>query len=526
MPKKVDKRKILELHDGGKGLSIHAIHDVLGNSRNTIKAVIDTAAAAGLTSEALAETSKEEIDKLLYTKKNSDGGHPPLNFEYIKKELELTGVNRKLLWSEHCQQCAEDNTLPYQYSQYCKLYAGWSETKALTRRLPHTPGYSCELDWVGDQAKIIDFVTGEIIGVWVFAATMGYSGRMYVEAFHDMKQQSWIAANIHALRFFGGAPKICIPDNLKSGVKKPDYFEPEINSTFSEMARFYGMTIIPAQVAKPKQKPKVERAVQIVETWIIAYLRNRNFFTLAELNEAIFERTDTLNAQVLADRDVSRDELFFSDEQHLLKKLPATDFEMATWKTAKLAQDVHFQLERMRYSAPYTHVGKVLDLRITATLVEVFFDKELLCTHKRLWGRIGQYSTVDGHMPPHLQDGEHTWSAEGFQKWAANIGPFTARVVSAIIESKPIVEQAYRSCRGILSLAKKKGSSVIERACEQALSNTQHPSYTQIKNISEAIESTPATRAKNDDLAKGRLGDTGYIRDPKSYRDRRLGDGN
>jgi hypothetical protein len=344
---------------------------------------------------------------------------------------------------------------------------------------------------------------------------------MYVEASVDMKQGAWIQAHIHAFRFFCGVPKIVVIDNLKVGVIKPDRYEPVINDTYTDMARYYNTTIVPTRVAYPKGKAQVERTVQIVETWIIAYLRHRIFFTFGELNEAITQRVAELNAQIINNRQASRDELFAEAERPLLKALPATDYEMAIEKTVKLAQDCHFQLERQRYSAPCEFVGCELVVRITQSTVEAFKDGVSVCIHRRLVGRIGQYSTKEEHMPDHLRSSNKTWSQEGFSRWAAKIGPNTRQVIEAICSSRKVVEQSYRSCRGILALAEKKGALIIEQACAQALELTSCPSYTQIRNIASNMEISPIVMRGQDELCQSRLGDTGLIRNPDSYTFRR-----
>jgi transposase len=515
MPKKVDKVKILDLYDSGGGLSIRAIHDALGYSRNTIKTVIAQAADAGVLDRHRTLTPEELAGAL--NKAQNPSHQAPIDFDYMKTELELDGVNRKLLWTEYCLKCADEGTVPYQYSQFCKLYSEWAQTKAVTRRIPRKPGYCLEVDWVGDKARIYDRITGEEIAVWLFCATMAYSSRMYAEAFLDMKLPSWIAANVHALRFFGGVPTIIVPDNLKTGVRTPDYFEPVIGSAYADMARHYDTTIVPAQVAKPKQKPNVEKTVDIVETWVIAALRHHRFYSLSELNDAIYERIQDINAKVMAAKGASRDDLFFNEEDRALKPLPQTDYKLSIWKKAKLAQDVHFQYEKMRYSAPCEYVGKELDLRITDDIVEAYCSGRHLCTHKRLYGRIGQYSTKEEHMPTHMQDGDNTWSRDGFVRWASKVGPNCKAAVMAILDHKVIVQQAYRSCRGILQLAKKKGEEAVEEACKTALAAAQVPSYTQIRNLVTAKESKPAVRAGLDDLCEGRIGNGGFLRDPATY---------
>lgn len=518
---KVDKRKILELYDDGTGLSIRAIRDALGYSRNTISKVINQALDAGIDAKKLAKLDCGELNQLLgRPAKPSDYETP--DFKYYRDQMDTyPDVNLKLCWHEYHRACAKKGSLPYMYSRFCDLYRAWAKKSGVTKRIVHKPGYCMQVDYAGSIGQVVDRITGEVTKAYFFVATFPYSGNIFSQATPDMKLASWIASNVHALRFFGGVPTIITPDNLKCGVVKPDPFEPAINDTYADMARHYGCCIVPTKIAYPKGKASVERAVQIVETWVIAYLRHRTFFTFAELNEAVAERIADLNAQIVVSKGISRDDLFEQSERAHLKALPQRDFEFAAKKTVKLSQDCHFQLEKMRYSAPYRYIGEELEVRITTNTVEAFYGGESICLHRRLVGRIGQYSTKEEHMPDHLRDANHTWSAEGFAKWAGKVGPDTQRCVEAICASRPIVEQAYRSCRGILALAKKKGNATVEKACTQALAATACPSYTQIRNIANTLEATPVVRRGADDLCQSRLGDGGIIRDPDSYTLRR-----
>ncbi|MDR0308964.1 MAG: IS21 family transposase [Coriobacteriales bacterium] len=518
---KVDKRRILELYDDGRGLSISAIRDVLGYSRNTIAKAIRTAKDHDLSMEKLAGMDDGQVSQLLSPPTKPTEYIQP-DFEAIQKELDTyPDINLKLCWFEYHSACIQHRVTPYQYSRFCELYASWAKKTNATRRIVHRPGYAMQVDYAGSTGEVVDRVTGEIVKAYYFVATFPHSGKMYVEATPDMKMPSWIGSHARALRFFGGAPRIIVIDNLKTGVRKPDRYGSVISDAYADMARFYDIAIVPARVAYPKAKAQVERTVHIIQTWIIGYLRHQTFFSFADLNEAVAKRVLELNSQVVAGRETSRDELFEQSERMQLRPLPPYDFECAQWRRAKLAQDAHFQLEKQRYSAPYTLIGSELDVRITSTSIEAFRDGQSVCMHRRLTGRIGQYSTKEEHMPEHLRDSSRTWSKEGFVRWAERIGPATVRAIEAICDSRPVVEQAYRSCRGILALAKRKGSGIVERACAQALELSNSPSYTQIRNIAANLEETPMVQHGPEELCRGRLGDGGLIRDPDSYTLRR-----
>lgn len=527
----VKRKKILELYDYGDGLSIRKISELLGSSRNTVRRVIDKAGELGITKEVLATESAAGIDALFRDAGGSDDGRfAPIDYAYVAKELDRRGVNRKLLWKEYCQESAQLGQTPYQYSQFCELFRQWSGKSNVTVRLVHKPGYACQVDWVGLTGEVFSKITGEPSKAYYFVMTMPYSGYMYVEAFPDMRMGSWIAGHNHAYEFFGGVPAITIPDNLRTGVDRSDPYEPLLNETYEQLGDHYGTAIVPAKVYYPKGKAQVERTVAIVETWVIAALRNKTFFSFGELNEQVSLLAADLNDQVAKEKGASRRALFESDEAAKLQPLPATGFEHAEWRKAKLQQDCHFQVERMRYSAPAALVGSELDVRLTQSGVAVYKDGNLVCIHKRLYGRAGQYSTVEEHMPAHLrQSTNKLWSAQGFTAWAHKVGPSTEACVKAILDSKKIVEQAYRSCRGLKSLADKHGHQALEAACAQALSITPVPSYTQVKNLIAKAESAPVGRTDTSRLVNGRIGSLGYLRDPSQYStpdSRRDDDGN
>jgi transposase len=518
---KIDKKRVLELYDDGRGLSISGIRVVLVYSRNTISKVIRLANEAGLDAEKLVEMDSGQIDQLLDSPAKPKEHEQP-DFEAIQKELDTyPEVNLKLCWYEYHRACAKRGATPFMYSRFCELYSNWRKKTNVTKRIVHRPGYAMQADYAGSTSEVVDRITGEAVKAYYFVATFPYSGKMYVEASTDMKIPSWIAAHVRALRFYGGCPQIIVIDNLKAGVTKPDRYEPVINAYYAEMARHYNVAIVPARVAYAKGKAQVERTVQIIETWIIAYLRHHTFFSFAELNEAITERVFELNAQIVTGKDASRDELFEEAERAHLKPLPFADYEYADHRKVKLAQDAHFQIERQRYSAPYTLIGSELDVHITSSCIKAYKGGELVCTHRRLFGRIGQYSTREEHMPDHMRESNRTWSKEGFVRWAKKVGPCCAQAIGAICDSKPVVEQSYRSCRGILALAEKKGSALIEKACHLALEISPHPSYTQIRNIASNLEETPVIQRGADELCESRLGDVGLVRNPDSYTLRR-----
>ena len=257
------------------------------------------------------------------------------DFAYIRKELLRNGVSKKLLWTEYMEDCRANDEEPLMYSQFCYYIQKDEEKRRATMHINRKPGEQVEVDWAGDTATIIDPDTGEIIKAYIFVGVMTYSQYAYVEAFLDMKQKSWIYAHVHMYEFLGGVARILVPDNCKTAVIHNGGFkDQQINETYQEMAEHYGTAIIPARVRSPKDKPNAESTVGNISTWITAALRNEQFFSLAELNQAIRDKLDMFNQRLFQKKEGSRLSLFLGEELPLLAPLPATRFELADWKTA------------------------------------------------------------------------------------------------------------------------------------------------------------------------------------------------
>jgi transposase len=264
------------------------------------------------------------------------------------------------------------------------------------------PGELLEVDWAGTTAAIIDTDTGEVIEAYVFVATLPYSGYSYVEAFLSRNEENWIAAHVNAYRYFGGVSRILVPDNLKTGIIKNTRTETVVNKTYQEMSEHYGTAVIPARVKTPKDKATVEGSVGIISTWIIAALRNQQFLSLGELNEAIKAKLYEFNNKPFQKKDGSRATVF-AEERAFLLPLPKREFELASWKIATVAYNYHIYADGQYYSVPFEYIKQKVDIRITKNVVEVFFEGNRICSHVRLYGRSGQYSTTASHMPPNHQ---------------------------------------------------------------------------------------------------------------------------
>ena len=454
-------------------------------SKKTVNKVLKQAKAISLQWELVSQYSDAELEKLLFPKNEISSGTTRRmpDFDYIQKELLRNGVSKKLLWTEYLEECRQSGDEPLMYSQFCYYIQKDEEKRRVTMHIPRKPAEQIEVDWAGDPAHLINPETGELVPVPVFVGVMSYSQYAYAEAFPDEKQQSWISAHVHMYQYFGGSTRILVPDNCKTAVIHHGKWEdPRINEVYHDLAEYYGTAILPARVRKPKDKPNAEGSVHNLSTWIIAALRNEQFFTLKELNAAIRLKLDEYNHRSFQKKEGSRAELFLTEELPFMTKLPAAPYELAEWKYATVQFNYHISCDGMLYSVPYTFIKKKVDVRVTGQTIEVFYAQQRIASHRRLYGRKGQYSTVTEHMPPEHQQ-YLEWNGDRFRKWAKQIGESTFRVVDAILSSGRIEQQSYRSCMALLRMPERYSAERLEAACAKALTYTDSPSYKSIKNI-------------------------------------------
>jgi len=473
-------REILRLY--GQGISQRSIAVSCECSRNTVASVLKRSQELNLVWPLNPDRTDGELHKLFYPESTLPSNRKRPDCEYIHKEMAKSGVTLSLLWDEYCESCRLSNEIPLMYSQFCYHYQQYAAKTRATMHIGRKPGEQMEVDWAGQTASIVDSETGENIEMYVFVAALSYSQYAYVEAFPNQNQESWLTAHINAYKYFGGVTRVLVPDNLKTGVERPSWYTPVINKSYHEMAEHYGTAVIPARVRKPKDKPSVEGTVGIISTWILAALRRQRFFSLPELNLAIREKLEVFNKKPFQRKPGSRLSIFREEEKSLLLPLPNAPYELAVWKVATVQFNYHIAIEKMFYSTPYSYIKHKVDVRITRNVIEVFYNNHRICSHPRLYGRPGQYSTMEEHMPEDHK--KYTaWNGERFISWALNIGKHTTVVVKAILSSHRIEQQGYKSCMGLLKLADKYSVSRLEIACARALSYTPKPNYKSIQTI-------------------------------------------
>ena len=386
-------REIIRLT--GLGFSQRDIMASCGVAQKTVVKVQKRARELNISwplDEAMTDT---ELQRLMFSKENKVSPNKRMpDYAYIHKELLRNGVSKKLLWTEYMEDCRANGEEPLMYSQFCYHIQQDEQKRRATMHINRKPGEQVEVDWAGDPATIIDPDTGEIIKAYIFVGVMTYSQYAYVEAFLDMKQKSWINAHVHMYEYFGGVARILVPDNCKTAVVHNGGFkDQQINETYQEMAEHYGTAIIPARVRAPKDKPNAEGTVGNISTWITAALRNEQFFSLAELNRAIRDKLELFNQRLFQKKEGSRRSLFLGEEKPLLAPLPATRFELSDWKTATVQFNYHISVDGMLYSVPYEYIKKKVDVKVTDTTIEIFYNHNRIASHRRLKGRSGQYST-------------------------------------------------------------------------------------------------------------------------------------
>ena len=462
------------------GQSRQAIAISCGVSKTTVTKTIGRACAAGL-SWPLPPLDDEALERLLYpvvphhsVRTTSQPDWPSLHDELVtRKNLTLM-----LLWQEY----KEREPSGYQYSYFCDLYRQWHKRLDLSMRQEHRAGEKLFVDYCGQTLPIVDPATGEVHEAPVFVAVLGASNFTYAEATRSQALPDWIGAHVRTFTFLGGVPKAVVPDNLKSGVTKPCRYEPEINATYAEMAAHYGTAIVPARVRRPRDKAKVEVGVQIVQRFILAGLRHRTFFSLAEANAAIRERLELLNKRPFRKLPGCRASRFEELDRPALQPLPETTYQYAEWRKARVHIDYHIDLDGHFYSVPHRLQGEQVDVRVTETTVECFSKGNRVASHAR--SRVkGKPTTCAEHMPKaHREFAE--WSPQRIISWAATIGEATAQVVESILSRRAYPEHGFRSCMGIISLAKRFDRERLEAACQRALC-IKGVSYKSIKSILE-----------------------------------------
>jgi transposase len=447
------------------GLSERKIAHGLGISRPTVAEYVRRAQAAGLSWPLPTLLDEAALEQLLFPAlpPQRAAPYPIPDWSTVHQELKRKGVTLFLLWQEY-KAVTPDG---FQYSWFCQAYRAWAAKLDLVMRQTHRAGEKLFVDYAGQSVPVVNRHSGEVHEAAIFVAVLGASNYTYAEATWTQSLPDWIGSHVRTFAALGGVPDIVVPDNLKAAVTHAHRYEPELNRTYADLARHYGFAVIPARAAKPRDKAKVEVGVQVVERWLLARLRHHTFFSLAEVNTALQPLLPALNARPFKKLPGSRQELFASLDRPALRPLPPQPYEYAEWKLARVNIDYHVEVEGHYYSVPYTLVRQQLDIRLSASVVEIFTKGKRVASHRRSPQK-GRHSTVAAHMPRAHQH-YAAWTPQRLIHWAATSGPATAQVVETILASRPHPQQGFRSCLGIMRLGKSYSPERLEAACQRAL---------------------------------------------------------
>jgi transposase len=460
-----DIRSILRLtHESG--LSVREVSERLGLSKSTVSTYLLRAREAGLDGWPLPEGCSDDaaLERRLFRQM----GRPPRDttepdWQLISREMKRKSVTLLLLWQEY----REAHPDGFGYTWFCDKFGAYEKRANPAYRHRHSAGAEMQTDYAGQTIPLIDPDTGEVHAAQLFVAVLGASSYTFAVASLHQQLPDWIDGQVRALEYFGGTPGSIVCDNLKAGVAKALWFEPTLTATFAAMAEHYDTTVLPTRPAKPRDKGKVEGAVLIVERWIIARLRNQQFFDLSVLNAEIAKLLEMLNGKIMRHVGRSRREMFEEIERATLRPLPVERFEYAEWKTAKVHPDYHVAVDCNFYSVPHGLIGKKVDVRLTQRVVEIFHDHKRVASHMRSSQR-GFYITVNAHMPKAHQRYADRTPASLIER-AARMGTNVQILVDRMMSDRRHPEQGYRSAMGILSLGRGYGPARLDAACDRAL---------------------------------------------------------
>lgn len=458
-------KQIIRLRNNG--VALLTIAKAVKISRNTVKKYLRLIEVKELDTQDLLKMEDEALEAILQDPEPQDASRYQNLcdlFPYFEKELNRTGVTRWVLWGEYRMKYPDG----YSYSQFCDHFKAWKKSSSGTLHIEQEPADKLFIDYTGKKLSFIDQQTGDVIEVEVYVAVLGFSQLTYVEAMESQRKEDFIYGSENALHYFGGVPRVLVPDNLKSAVQKASKYEAAINSSFLDFANHYGTTVLPARSYKPRDKALVEKAVNIAYSRIFAPIRNEVFYSLKALNKRITDLLQDHNQQHFQQCPYSRWQLFEEQEKHLLSPLPPDRYEIKSFKQVTVMKNGHVQLleDKHYYSVPYRFIGKKVKLIYSRSQLSVYYNKERIAYHLRSTLRY-RYTTIKDHLSSAHQFVSE-WNPDKFINWAGGIAPVVQDYILEILNNAAYPEQAYRSCVGILSQEKKVGKDRLIRTIERA----------------------------------------------------------
>jgi transposase len=489
------------------GLNDSQVASSTGIARSTVQAYLQRVDTAGLDHERLLSLDDAALEQRLFPRRElRDTTRPLPNWELIERELRSRGVTLRLLWQEYAH--GENNG--YQYTQFLRHFRAWQRAaRPPVMRQVHRAGEALEVDYAGMRMTIIDL--GEPREAQIFVACLPCSQLIYAEASWTQSHEDWLGAHVRALTYIGGCPTKLVPDNLKVGITEASYYDPVLNRSYHELARHYGVAIVPARVRKPRDKSSVESAVNQVERWVLAPLRHRRLLSLDEANVAISEQVEAFNNRPFSPpREGSRRSLFDAIERAALKPLPAMPFVIGQWLAVRVNIDYHISVDGHFYSVPYRLLHSKVDVFLTATAVNVFVNGERVTSHVRSFVP-ARHTTVTEHMPPEHQAMARR-TPDRLRQDAQALGVAIGGYVDRLLTAREHPEQGIRACLGVLRLAKSYGKARLELACERALTAGAISSR-YVEQLLKADRRQPFLETSPDDS----LGTHGNVRGPTYY---------
>jgi len=478
--------EILRLYEM-KAFTYREIGDSVGCSKSSVGEIIKRCKECGLAYDDAKVLTQERLNELIY----------PDSFgrKQVKEEPDWDSIHNRLqssrrinlqyIWEEEYRP---NNPEGYSYSHFCSKYNAWKKVSGKKVVFPQerTPGKELFVDWMGDTLPcIVDRETGEILEAHFFVATLGDSSYPFVEAFPNETQLNWLQAHVDALQWYGGTPRIIVPDNCKTAVTHTNIYDPQLNKAYRELARHYGVAVIPARVRKPRDKAAVESGIGWLETWLLEWLKGSHYFSFEALNHDIRERVKALAKKDFQKREGSRESNFLALDKPALNPLPKDVFEIFETKHIKrVPNNYHIECYGFYYSIPYIYYDNPVSVHIYAKKVEIHLTNGecVAIHHRRFAGR--RYVTEISHMPSNHQAVANSNRYDGtyYRKRAAYIGTHAGRFVNLLLEKAQVEEQAYKSCMAVLNFCGKYGDSRVNKACEKAIA-LNSVNYTTLLNI-------------------------------------------
>jgi transposase len=457
-------REILRLYYEHKE-SLRSIGRSCSVSPNTVKKYIGCLKETSTSYDAFTRLDDGAMEKMFRGPRQShkSSGVTVPDWAYIHMEMKKKGTTLRLLWEEY--RAAVPNG--YQQTRFYLLYRAWKKKLVVSLRNTYKAGETMFVDYAGQTIPIYERDRGSVREAQLFVSVLGMSNLTYAEATWTQQLPDWIRSHENAFAYYGGVPKKIVPDNLKAGVSRACRYEPDINPTYHDMVVHYNTVVVPARVRRPRDKAKVECGVLIAERWILAALRNRKFFSLAELNAAVSELLERLNTKPFQKLEGSRMSWFEQYEHPALGKLPQERYQFAEWKKARVNIDYHIELAGHYYSVPYRYIHETVDVRYTALTVEIIKSGTRIASHMRS-DKKGSHTTTHEHMPKTHQEYLGMTPSSVIAKGTA-IGPHVGRFMERILLRREYPVQGYRSCLGIMRLAKIYPHERLDAAAARAL---------------------------------------------------------